>query len=97
MCLNELLDEGDMDGQTAGKQIMHLAEELLGSRPERYVSRGQPQIAQFLLMLRCYGEAARLRHHRRDQQRWSFPMTDPFDVRKSDRPFDQDHTLVAVI
>ncbi len=24
-------------------------------------------------------------------------MTDPFDVRKSDRPFDQDHTLVAVI
>ncbi len=24
-------------------------------------------------------------------------MTDFFDVRKSDRPFDQDHTLVAVI
>ncbi len=24
-------------------------------------------------------------------------MTDRFDVRKSDRPFDQDHTLVAVI
>ncbi len=24
-------------------------------------------------------------------------MTDPFDVRKSARPFDQDHTLVAVI
>ncbi len=24
-------------------------------------------------------------------------MSDPFDVRKSARPFDQDHTLVAAI
>ena len=50
-----------------------------------------------LLMLRCYGEAAMLLHYRRDQQRWSFPMTHPFDVRKFDRPFDQNRTLVAVI
>ena len=48
-------------------------------------------------MCRFYGEAARLRHYRRDKQRWSFSITEPCDVRKSNRSFDQNRTLVAVI
>ena len=40
VCLNELLDEGAADGRAARKQIMQMAEELLGTRPERHVNRG---------------------------------------------------------
>src|SRR4051812_1151677 len=43
------------------------------------------------------GRPARREHHRRRKQRWSAPMSQPNDSRRSLIPLEQESTLIAVV